>query len=67
MKELTFAEEIARVEFHIRLRAAHPVAFFALMKLNTDIDALRNRLGSDQFEALRAEDRQARNARKVSR
>lgn len=55
----TLQEEIARCEYHIRLRAIHPLAFFALMQLNEEVDKIRGRMTPKSFAVLEAESRQA--------
>lgn len=55
----TFAEDMARTEFYIRLKAVHPIAACVLIELDQDERVLEERIGSKAMAALRAESKQS--------
>jgi len=56
---MTPAEDFARTEFYIRLKAIHPIAACILIELDNEIEAIQARMSPEQFTALQAESRRA--------
>ena len=52
---MTPAEDFARTEFYIRLKAIHPVAACVLIELDQEIRAMQARMSPEQFAALQSE------------
>jgi hypothetical protein len=52
---MTPAEDFARTEFYIRLKAVHPVAACILIELDREIEVIKERMGPEAFAALQKE------------
>jgi hypothetical protein len=53
--EMTPAEQFARTEFYIRLKAVNPIVACVLIELDQEIDAIRARMSPEAFAALHAD------------
>lgn len=63
----TPAEDFARTEFYIRLRAVSPIAAYVLIELDREIETIRARMSPEQFAALQAESKRVVNQGKKSK